>query len=582
MRSESRQSYGWWAFAFLWFVIGHLYWTWPVWSIPGATLPGPMGDNAMMLWNLGWMKHALSRAQPGFWCNTLFAPDGFLFLYGSHTWLDGVLCWATSWVLPSGYNSIILWANFNLLFSTVATGLVAVAVLRVWGITHWPLAIMGASAVTFSWFRSYALAGHYNLFGTHWMLASLAFLSYARAAWHDGQLEPMRRRSMYGGVLLGLAALNDQTLAIFTAALACLILLAMRDTRSRNTGWVKHAVKVGVVYFGAAATVAAVHLVPIVYYWYKGRLSYYIVDSEVGRLVDASSLVVPNPHHFAHRWIKNWYEARGLFFSEGTYLGVITLALFVVCLWASIRFALSRAERFRLPFFGFGASLVLLCLSLGDSLQVGSNSYFRLPGSFSKESPLVNNLRVPQRWVWPFHLVIVVSGTWFVAQWASSGKAAWQPQVTARSRWYYLPILLALLPVLEGRWRPYAEPADYSAGSQVHPAGLVQGIIENHAEGSVLVMPVEAARAEANILQTLVGHQHHFALGYVARPPMGEPPWKWNNWSGDVGAWLDSSNVTMLVFPFHEGKVDEFSDWIRNARIARPELIVLNRSGEII
>ena len=63
--------------------------------------------------------------------------------------------------------------------------------------------------------------------------------------------------------------------------------------------------------------------------------------------------------------------------------------------------------------------------------------------------------------------------------------------VSRKSLVYYLPLVLAVIPVIEGRWFPQAPPADYAPNSVSHPAGLVRGISENITTGTILVMPPE-------------------------------------------------------------------------------------------
>ncbi len=124
---SNRRNLWWWSFAFAWFTIWHFFITWQVWGDPVRRVPGPTGDNTVMIWNLGWVHHALSHGSPGFWFPNAYYPDGFLFLYGTHTWLDGLLYWLASPILPAGIDGTILWANITMLVATVGTGLLVIS-----------------------------------------------------------------------------------------------------------------------------------------------------------------------------------------------------------------------------------------------------------------------------------------------------------------------------------------------------------------------------------------------------------------------------------------------------------------------
>src|SRR5687767_3843773 len=93
-----------------------------VWSNPLRYIQGPIGDNLVMLWNLGWVRHALSHGSLGYWFDNLFYPEGFLFLFSTHTWLDGVLYWLASPLLPMGLEGAVLWYNIVQLVATAVTG----------------------------------------------------------------------------------------------------------------------------------------------------------------------------------------------------------------------------------------------------------------------------------------------------------------------------------------------------------------------------------------------------------------------------------------------------------------------------
>jgi hypothetical protein len=559
----------WWIFAAALLIAGHLFVTSTAWTNPLARLPGPTGDNCMMIWNLGWVKYALDHGSPGFWCSAAYHPHGFLFIYGSHTWLDGFLYWLTSWLLPGDYHGAILWANITLLTATVATGLLTISALRAWRVGNWPVLLLAGTAVAFSWFRMYAMFGHYNFTGTQWMMAALCLLSWARRFRADGLASRARWFTVAAGVFMGLAALNDQTMAIFAAIIGLLILLTIPGDSLQQR--LRRALGGAAMYYAAAAVVASVHLVPIAMAAASGKLDYYHVDKSLPRLVDATSLLLPNDYHFLGVPLKGLREKTGLAWSEGTYFGIIPLLLLLCGTAGAAKFLITRKPEYRVCFYAAAAAWGFIIIVLGDRLMIGPNQYFTLPARILKEIPLLNNMRVPQRWVWPAHLATALAGASAISVW-----------MTARGRaWRWAPLAVALIPILEGRPHPMPDPVDYHS-EFMQPEGLIPALRAAHQEGAVLTMPTEVTYAQANVVQFLAGYDIPFSVVYSARMPLdvNQIPWKWAAWTPEAAPWLLEREVRTVVLPFHDGKPEEFAPWIREAKAAVPGLVVLNKHGE--
>jgi hypothetical protein len=567
----------WWVFALLWFASWHLLINYSVWQSPLYRVPGPIGDNTVMLWNIGWVKHALDRGSLGYWFTNAYYPDGFFFLYGTPTWLDGFLYWIVSPLLPGNYTGAILFANINMLLATVASGLAVTGGLRAWGVRHWPVLLLMSSAVAFSWFRVFASSGHYHFHGTHWMLFSLCAISWARRAALEDNKTLFYRRCAAAGIILGITFLNDQAMTIFAALLGSIIVAStvIRNPRPAAFGWL--------IFVACSLAVAAVHLVPTIAAIATGKVDYFVDKSP--RLVDATSLVLPPQWHTVGQFIQPWREAHGLHWSEGTYLGIIPMITLLITTSATIALLSKRATRS--PGTKVAASacalawLFIIC-ALGDKLLVGQHQVITFPGRILKEIPVLNNIRLPQRWVWPAHLCLALSGAVLLEMWMTRPPSNGGIKATRLA-----PILLALavIPPLEGfRYPPEPPPLDYAADTYLRPPALVEKIAELHTGGSLLVMPAQKGPGHANIFQFLLGYDFPTALNYTARMPVNpsELPWKDSRWTPEAGEWLRQKRVQILAFAYDDGSAAEYAAWVQEAKKAVPGLIALDREGNLL
>lgn len=562
----------WWVFAVLWFALWHIWHTWPVWHDPSGRVPGPIGDNTVMLWNLGWVKHALDRGSPGFWFPNAYYPDGFLFLYGTHTWLDGVIGWLLSPVMPAGYFGSILWANVNHLVSTVCTGLLVVWGGRAFGVRRWPVLLLVASAVTFCWFRMFALSGHYHFYGTHWMLAGLALLSWYRNLREAEAGKAVRWLLIGGGVFTGLAFLNDQTHAVFAGVLGSILIVSGGKGRGQK------AARDWLVFAGCAGLVAAVHLVPMGYYFVTGGFEYQ-EGAGGSRLVDASSLVLP-PQGHAFSWpVGGLRDIFGFWWAEGTYLGLVPIGLLLVSVLVAARGGLgieSGRER-RLVVTVTTLAIGFIVIALGDRLTLGKWDGFPLPGALLREVPVLNGIRLPQRWIWPAQLCLGLAGAVVLDAWVARGRQRWRACVL---------YMLAIIPPLEAQRYPLAAVVDYRKDEFLHPVGLIKAVSNNYTDGAVFAMPVSPdylhGVAYGNILQFQWGYHIPATMVYTARMPYGpgDVPWKWNNWNDEAGEWLRKKRVSMVIFPMQDVVEPEFTDWIAGAKQAVPGLLVFDKNGK--
>jgi len=616
---KNRSELAWWLFVFLWFGCWHLWHTWSVWMDPVNRVPGPIGDNMVMLWNLGWVKHALDHGSTGFWFTNAYYPEGFLFLFSTHTWLDGVLGWLFSSFIPDGYQGSILWANITMFSATVMSGVLVIAGLQVWNIRSWPLLILISSAVTFSWFRMFALTGHYHFYGTHWMLAALVIASLGRRSYSSVNNGKAYFYFILSGMLTGLAFLNDQTMAVFASILSGLIILATGNGSYRER-FIRQARFAGCLY-GSALIIASIHLIPISLAITEGKLKYNL-GTTGQRLVDASSLILPPDYHLLGPGLTSYRTYHGLKWAEGTYLGIVPMVLLVLGALGSVQFLLEYKPRSgnlrqkangakgifdprvgdmpdlnlslaeismkhnrprvadlsqhclqRACFLSMLAAWGFIVLALGDTLVIGHDSFVALPGRLLEFIPVLNNIRLPQRWIWPAQLCIALGGasalSYYIRRWP-----------TKQFRWGLL--VLAIVPPMEGKMM--LPPVDFHNDSFVRPAGLVKAVSNSYTDGSVLVMPVEAAYAHGNVLQFQWGYDIPLTVVYTARMPFSikSLPWSGNQWTPETGPWLQNKEVTIIVFPFHNGNLADYKPWLRKANEAVPDLKVLDQSGNLV
>lgn len=576
--AESRFFTGrtWWPIAIVFFAAFHLLLTYSSWKDPLYRVPGPVGDNTVMLWNIGWVKYALDHHSLGGWFPTAYYPEGFFFLYGTHTWLDGLFYWIFSPILPKGFQGAILWANITMLLATVTSGLALISALRAWAIRSWPVLLLVSSAVVFSWFRFFALRGHYHFFGTEWMLVTLCVLSWARVASLQNHQRLAITRTIAAGLLLGITFLNDQTMMVFASCIGAMIIFS-----SALAGRPKPAqfFRDTVLFYGCSLITASIHLVPTIIAAFQGKI-HYEVDKAAPRLVDGSSLVLPPTLSFLGSQIKGWREWHRLGFAEGTYLGIIPLALLGLCGLACLiyLFQRRRSRGMRLVFWATAAAALFLLFVLGDRLMVGRHLLFTMPGRLLKEIPLLNNIRLPQRWVWPAHLCIALAGATLLVRglsWAHLRRHTW-PQ--------WLILTCAIIPPLEAINYPPEPPVDFRNDEFVHPPGIVEAVQDAYTDGAVLMMPAEMAYAHGDIFQFLWGYDIPMTIVYTARMPVlpSELPWREFHWNPETGDWLRNKQVKILVFPFHTGKIEEYQPWINEAKKAVPGLIAFNKYGEQI
>ena len=155
-----------------------LVWTWPLALHFRHHIPGSPGDNFSFVWNLWWMRHALSHRAAGFFHSPyLFFPFGVDLINHPHTALQGFI----SATLLSAL-SIVEAENLYILISVFLNAAAAYAL--VYDITRERrLALLGGIAFGGSPYIAAHLSGHFDLL-TAWVIPLFAL--FFRRALGDG------------------------------------------------------------------------------------------------------------------------------------------------------------------------------------------------------------------------------------------------------------------------------------------------------------------------------------------------------------------------------------------------------------
>ncbi|MBI1290538.1 hypothetical protein GC173_04755 [bacterium] len=401
--SQSARGYG---VAALVLALCHVLVTWPVWSAPSALMPGWSGDNMLFAWNLAWVAHGdPSLEGTGSGTVALFYPEGFPFLFHTHTWLYNCLYKMASptiglLVANDPMGRVTLGYNALMMISSIMSGLALVALCRLYGARRWSVIVAMAVIGTFCPARLFSQYGHLNIQGTEFFFWSI--YTQARAMKSSG------RRSLYwwmaGGGLAGLAFLNDQTLGMFSLLFHGI--LASNQCVQDLSRWRSIAIA-GVALGGVFVAVSLVHLIPLTAVYTSA--GYYVASSQERRLNDALNLFLPSDY--------NWIDL-GLFsvrsslnIPNGTGVGHLPFALLLpaavaVVLW--VRGGVRGPEvRFWLLVFLFG----LIC-TLGEWLTIAGHRIVPLPYRLFRELPVLDNLRIPDRFVYFAIVPMVLAAAW--------------------------------------------------------------------------------------------------------------------------------------------------------------------------
>jgi hypothetical protein len=589
----------------LWFALGHVHQTWPVWTQPLRLIAGQHGDNLVMVWNLAHMRDSVRAGTAGFHSSSLFFPEGFHFLYSTHFWLDGLLsALALGLVGATSEASLILAYNWIQLLSTVLSGVLCWWGLRVWGVRGAALRLAIATAVVLSGFRLFAATGHQHFHSTHWMVGCLVAAGYWRLALARGRSQSMIGWALATGLIAGCTLLNDATLGIFLLSLlgpglVLIIAGALRTDRGRPR--IPRALMTVALGGILAAGLALIHLIPIRDAVRQGLVDTTVPALDQERITDLTSLLLPSD---VHPWRQEWWRhlRRTLHLRTTTrpYLGTGFILLVLLAGSAAgvglfgrlgrlggscqvtaaarpipaLAVPTSRDVPIPLGFKGRTAlasgllGLTFLLFACGDRWTVGSKSAgFRSPAVILHSVPIVNNIRMPYRWQWP----------------ALLGLGLAVGLVLERTRWptgrWIRPTLLigiAAISMGESRYAPYPT-TDWPTDPILNPPGLMQAVARLPKDASVAVVPAWDMFRPMR-WQVGWGLSVPLASGYVARiPPHGRNPARTPVWTPEVEEWFRKRRVGTLLITAAD-PLNTWTDFATSATRALPHLRVIRES----
>lgn len=366
-------------------LVVHLLVTWPVWSAPASLLFGWPGDNLLFAWNL---DHVADGGTVGTTAS-LFHPNGFPFLFHTHTWLYGwmyrivrpVIAW---WAGGDELEQATLATNLLQAWSSAISALALAWMCRAAGCGRFAIVLLMVVLVTFSPLRLFSLYGHLNIQGTEFFLCSMACIATAMQT--DG-----RRWWVAGGIFAGIAWLNDQTMGMFSLLFATMAgSVALWRVRLRAVPKLS--------FFGLSfALIAGAHLFMLARVYTSA--GYYVASAHTLRLNDSLNLFLPSDYNILPMGLHELRARLGI--ENGSGASFLPPALVLGGLTGLVLMAKRRGRE---PFVE-GAALWVLTLALGlvcilgEWLVVAGHRLFPIPYRVFRMIPVLENLRIPDRFV---------------------------------------------------------------------------------------------------------------------------------------------------------------------------------------
>ncbi|MEQ8819373.1 MAG: hypothetical protein RLY93_03955 [Sumerlaeia bacterium] len=562
------------------FATFHLWATWPVFSAPARLIPGWEGDNMMFLWNLWWVGQdgwALGR------CGVQYAPDGLPFLFHTHTWLYGQLLLIVRPVLDllagrDPFGGLVLGYNLLMLWASVASGLALVALCRMAGLRRWPVVLLLSLAVTFCHARLFAMYGHLNLVGTEFLFWAITVQS-----WAAFRAKGSVRAWALAGVLTALAFLNDQTYGVFAGLFWIVLALCQRIGRQFTAGDLGRA---AAAFWGSFLGLAALHLAPLAMLY--GSADFMVASAFERRVHDVANLLLPSDYHWlAGSKLHALRTARGIDGGDGVgYVGWGLSAGAALLLLRGRRLRADLKDPFVRLWLVVGV-LGLLCV-LSEWLTVGGRMICPLPYRVTRLLPVVDNIRVPERYIlFVLLAAMLAAGHGLEEAWRRWGRAAW-------GIW----VAVVLIVLLEARFLPVV--TDVGAPPYRLDDATVHAIAERG--GAVWVLPAAYVNYRASLWQ--IQHGQPIVFGTHARIPharveaaFAEAPFLKSlldpaNWPADrvlaedhadsreaaadsVAAFLQARGVrTLLIAPGAENQWDRLSVFAAEEELVAAGVVV--------
>lgn len=354
-------------------------------------LRGWEGDNLMFAWNLWWVADSLWAGRDALHVSHVFAPEGFSFLFHTHTALDG-----------AGYAAMLAPWKLGLidgagpppdvamrLLAYVSGGLTAVAAYLIAGTAGGPRLprYLAALLVEFCGQRLFSTFGHQNILHAEWLLLSVACVCRGVTREEGG------RWWAGAGAFGALSLWNETTYGILAGGVWLLGAVVAMAARRRFL--------LAVLWTPALMALLASPLLAELVRVFRSD-EYFVAATENWSRTDVSSLLLPGGYH---PWIGPrlfpWRTAKQITATHGVAFlgwGVTVAAALLAARWRHL-------ARDRWLWFCVALAGSSVVLALGDSLVVLGRELVPAPGRILRYLPGLSNLRAPER----FTILAVVS-----------------------------------------------------------------------------------------------------------------------------------------------------------------------------
>ncbi len=473
-----------------------VYFTWPLALnfLPGAgtQVPGVMiEDRDQNLWNLWWVRDALSRGHNPFIADKIWYPTPVSLYYHTLNIFNGLLAapLLSVFSLTTVYNVIVL-------FSFVMGGYGAFLLVRYLCGNRWA-ALIGSVVFVYSAYHVATMRSLLQLISLEWVPFYVLFLLQAvyQPHWHgrDDVARWLLRRALPAGLFLFLVALVDWYYTMYalllTGFLAIYILARHLWQRARHAGHSSWWTGVGerwariVVCLGVFLLLVAPILVPTIQ---ELRATHYMQPAADSALSNSADLLAFfQPVRGQQIWGRFFTNRREWPFGSNryeVYLTYTALFLAAVGLFATKAARPRLAEKSReeepdalksrsLPGKWFWATCVVVffLLALGPVLQINGqqikwlfspNIRLFMPYNLVEHIPVLNISRSPDRFDMPLTLCLGV----LAGYGTNVLMSAWWPRLRFNTRGALLSLGAVALIVVELTPAPYPQrPADIPA-----------------------------------------------------------------------------------------------------------------------
>ena len=459
-------------------------------------VPGGKGDVPTYIWNLWWMKKALSEGISPLFCDYIFVPYGASLVFHTFVFYKAILAVPLQWLCSA-------WTTYNILilatFATAGWGMFLLArYLTGDGRAAWIAGLIYA----FSPYMLTRSLSHFNCLSSEWIplyvLCLIRLVETKDQCWAWG-----------GGLCLLLTAYCDYYYLIYLTLFTAFY-LGWRSYRDRS----KVLNGTFLTHFALMGAIAAIGFAPILWVLFETAQSGYIYGGASSAKLGADLLAFVTPPPGSLLYGDVGAEAYKVFSGgnavEATvFSGYVVLGLLVVCV---LRLRGEEAVRGWL-----WLALAFFLLSLGPLLHIGGDFVFALgegrfavplPYALVRYVPLIKGARVAARFDIMVMLGLAVLGAYTMRYWLD--------RVAHPVRW---TAAVAALIALEFFRLPYQVAAVEIPDAYAEVAG-------DHRDVTVMEVPLgwrtgwgSTGRSfdERQLFQTV--HGKRLIGGFVARAP---------------------------------------------------------------